>query len=169
VQQELTLRHEHPDDILGIRNLVSEAFGRPGEADLIDALREAGALSLSAVALLGGRLAGHVAFSPISIGGAHRALALAPAAVAPQHQRQGIGTALIRWSLAECQKQQGHIVVVLGEPGYYRRFGFTSASAYGISCPFPVPDEAYMVLELQPGAMQGVRGLVQYRAEFGAL
>lgn len=169
VQPELTLRRERPEDIPGIRSVVSEAFGRSGEARLVDALRTAGALSLSAVADLGDRLAGHVGFSPITIGGAHQALALAPVAVAPKYQRQGIAAALIRWSLAECQKLQCHIVVVLGEPAYYRRFGFTSASAYGISCPFPVPDESYMVLELQPRAARDVQGVVKYRPEFEAL
>ena len=169
MQQEPTLRRERPEDILGIRSVVSEAFGRSGEANLVDALRTAGALTLSAVADMGGRLAGHVGFSPITIGGVHHALALAPVAVAPQYQRQGIAAALIRWSLAECQRLQRHIIVVLGEAAYYRRFGFTSASMYGISCPFPVPDDAYMVLELQPGAARGIRGVVKYHPEFEAV
>ena len=109
---------------------------------------------------------GHIAFSPVTIGGQHPALALAPVAVAPDCQRQGIGSSLIRWSLEQC-RQLGHgAVIVLGGPAYYSRFGFAPASRFGIECPFSVPPEEFMVLEFGPGQTSRLRGLVRYRPEF---
>jgi putative acetyltransferase len=93
-------------------------------------------------------------------------LGLAPVAVEPEFQRQGIGVALIRWGLDECRRLGHAMVVVLGEPAYYGRFGFTSASRFGIDCPFPVPSEAFMVLDLYLNAAAGRRGMVYYRPEF---
>ena len=135
------------------------------EAELVAALRRANALIVSAVAIVGSRIVGHVAFSPVTID-EHLALALAPVAVEPEFQRQGVGAALIRWGLDECRRSGHGIVVVLGEPAYYGRFGFTSASRFGINCPFPVPSEAFMLLELRSDAAAGRRGMVRYRHEF---
>jgi putative acetyltransferase len=166
MHQTPTIRKETAEDIPSIRAVVHAAFGSAGEADLVEGLRRSGALTLSAVAVVASRVIGHVAFSPVTIGGPHLALALAPVAVAPDCQRQGIGSALIRWSLEECQRLGHGVVIVVGEPAYYPRFGFTPASPFGIQCPFPVPPEAFMVLELSPGAASGCRGMVRYRPEF---
>ena len=87
-------------------------------------------------------------------------------AVTPDWQRRGIGAALIGWSLNECRRLGHGVVIVLGEPAYYRRFGFMPASQFGIECPFPAPPEAFMLLELSPGAAAGCRGVVRYRPEF---
>jgi putative acetyltransferase len=131
----------------------------------VDALRRADALTVSAVAVVGSRIVGHIAFSPVTIDD-HSALALAPVAVEPTSQRQGIGAALIRWGLDECRRLEHGIVIVLGEPAYYGRFGFTPAAQFGIDCPFPVPSEAFMVLELFSDAAAGRQGMVRYRPEF---
>ena len=160
-----TIRTETIEDISGIYAVVRAAFARPGEAELVGALRRANALVVSAVATVGSRIVGHVAFSPVRIDD-YSALALAPVAVEPEFQRQGIGAALIRWGLDECRRLGYGIVIVLGEPTYYGRFGFTSASQFGIDCPFPVPSEAFMVLELWSDAAAGRRGMVRYRPEF---
>ena len=160
-----TIRRETAEDIPGIYAVVRAAFARPGEADLVEALRRADALTVSAVAVVGSCIVGHVAFSPVTIDH-HSALALAPVAVEPASQRQGIGAALIRWGLDECRRLGHDVVIVLGEPAYYCRFGFTPASQFGIVCPFPVPSEAFMVLELSPGAAAARRGVVRYRPEF---
>jgi len=163
------IRKESAGDIPGIRSVVESAFGRPGEADLVDALRRAGVLVLSAVATVDRRIVGHVAYSPVTIHGQESispALALAPVAVDPGFQKRGLGSALIRWSLAECRRMEHRRVIVLGEPAYYGRFGFTPASRFGIACPFPAPPEAFMVLELSPGAASPCRGTVRYRPEF---
>lgn len=149
-----------------IRGVIHAAFGRAGEAGLVDDLRRAGALILSAVAITDGRIVGHVGFSPVTIGGARPALALAPVAVAPDCQRQGIGSSLIRWSLEQCRQLVHGVILVVGNPAYYSRFGFVTASPFGIECPFSVPPEAFMVLELSPQAASGCRGMVSYRPEF---
>ncbi len=161
-----SIRKESAEDIPDIRTIVHAAFRRPAEANLVDGLRRSGALTLSAVAVIGNRVVGHVAFSPVTIGGRHPALALAPVAVAPDLQRQGIGSSLIRWSLEECRRLGHGLVIVLGNPGYYRRFGFTSASDFGIECPFPVQPGAYMALELSPDAARNCPGIVRYQPEF---
>ena len=163
------IRKETAEDIQSIRAIVHAAFGAVGEANLVDGLRRSGALTLSVVAVVGSRIVGHVAFSPVTIAGPHLALALAPMAVAPDCQRRGIGSALIRWSLEECRRLQCGVVIVVGEPTYYSRFGFTPASPFGIECPFPVPPEAFMVLELSHGAASECRGMVRYRPEFDSV
>ena len=166
VHRKPTIRQETAGDIPGIREVVCAAFGRPGEADLVDALRRSGALTLSAVAVGDARIVGHVAYSPVTVAAWQPALALAPVAVRPHCRRQGIGAALIRWSLDECRRLGHRIIIVLGEPAYYWRFGFMPASQFGIECPFPAPPEAFMALELSPGAAAGCRGAVRYRPEF---
>ena len=161
-----TIRWEIANDVPEIRVVIHAAFGRTGEADLVDGLRRAGALTLSVVALTSSRIVAHVAFSPVTISRQRPALALAPVAVAPDCQRQGIGSSLVRWSLEQC-RQLGHgLVIVLGGPAYYSRFGFAPASRFGIECPFSVPPEEFMGLELSPGAASGCRGMVCYRPEF---
>lgn len=165
----LAVRKETIADIPSIRTVVEVAFGRPNEADLVDALRQANALTLSAVAVLDGRIIGHLAFSPVSIqsnGAAFDAIALAPVAVLPKYQRQGVGTKLIRWGLDECRRLGHGVVIVLGDPKYYSRFGFATAATYGIQCPFPVPTEVFMVAELTSGILDGRTGVVKYRQEF---
>jgi putative acetyltransferase len=95
-------------------------------------------------------------------------LALAPVAVAPSRQGNGIGSALIRRGLEEARALGHTVVIVLGHAGYYPRFGFVPARALGIRAPFPVNDESFMALALRPGGLDGVRGTVQYAAPFTA-
>jgi putative acetyltransferase len=160
------IRHERDDDIPGIRTVVHDAFEKSGEADLVDALRAANALTVSAVAVSAEKIIAHVGFSPITIGGKHEALALAPVSVAPAFQGRGVGKSMVHWALDECQRDGHEIVVVLGSPKYYGRFGFVPASSFGIECPFPVPSDHFMVLELTPDAARDCSGMVQYRPEF---
>jgi len=163
------LRREAPPDMAAIREVEVAAFGRAGEADLVDALRAAGALVLSGVAEIQETVIGHIAFSPVTIENRPESLvavALAPLAVRPEWQRRGIGSALIRWSLDECQRDGHELVIVLGHADYYPRFGFTPAMQYGIRCPFAVPEAAFMLLELRTGALAGRKGTVRYRPEF---
>jgi len=164
-----TLRQEEPTDLPGIRTVNEAAFGRRGEADLVDALRASGKLVVSAVAVIDDRIVAHAAFSAIEVQGQDSlvpVLSLAPVAAAPDLQRQGLGSAVIRWGIDRC-RQLGHgVIIVLGDPAYYPRIGFQPASGYGIRCPFDVPPEAFMVLELSPGAAVGYQGMVWYGAEF---
>lgn len=166
------LRREHPDDHSQISQLLERAFEGPVEARLVDRLRSAGGLTHSFVATAEGQIVGHLAFSPISIGGQLQtppALALAPVAVLPEYQRQGIGSMLIRQGLDDVRRDGHGVVIVLGHENYYPRFGFVPASNWGIQCPFPVDDSHFMALELLPGALGACRGLVGYRPEFAEL
>jgi putative acetyltransferase len=101
VKSTPTIRQETTEDLSDIRAVICAAFGRVGEANLVDGLRRSHALTLSAVAVIAGRIVGHVGFSRLIVGGRHPALALAPLAVAPDCQRQGIGSALVWWSLEQ--------------------------------------------------------------------
>ena len=144
---DLAIRPEDPADRAAITALVAAAFGRDEEASLVERLREAGALTISLVASLGAEAVGHVALSPVSIGGVspgRRWLGLGPLAVRPDRQRAGIGAALMQAALAAGDRDGTELIVVLGEPGYYGRFGFAPASRHGLSLPWPVPDEAFM-------------------------
>ncbi len=166
------LRTELPEDREAIHTLTDRAFGTPGEAKLIDALREAGAVVLSMVALDGDQVVGHILFSPISIvgdSGRQASIALAPMSVHPNQQRQGIGSQLVSAGLEEIRELGHDSVIVLGHPEYYPRFGFVPASRYGIRCPFPVDDDVFMALELQAGALADAAGVVRYHSAFDGI
>lgn len=167
--EQMIIRKEVPGDINKIYNLNVDAFGGPGEADLVDRLREAGALLLSLVALKDDEVVGHIAFSPVTIDSGEvivEAMGLAPMAVLPGEQRRGIGSKLVEAGLRKI-KEMGHaIVVVLGHPEYYPRFGFEPSVKYNIKCEYDTPEEAFMVKELKKGGLVGVKGTVRFRSEF---
>ncbi|MFH1639447.1 MAG: N-acetyltransferase [Chloroflexota bacterium] len=165
----LSIRLETPEDIDTIRHVNEAAFGQKTEAELVEKLRSRGGLMLSLVALRDSEVAGHIVFSPVRVEAEHasfEAIALAPMAVLPAYQRQGIGTQLVLSGLKECRRLMHEIVVVLGHPAYYPRFGFVPAKPRGIDCEFEVPDEAWMMLELQQGTLAGRRGTVIFPPEF---
>ena len=123
-------------------------------------------VTLSLAAELDDAVVGHILFSPVSIEPEGTAIGLAPMAVLPEHQRRGIGGRLVREGL-ELLRAAGHgAVVVLGHPEYYPRFGFTRANRFGLRCEFECRDEAFMALELSPGALANRAGLVRYLREF---
>jgi putative acetyltransferase len=146
------------------RAVIEAAFGRPDEADLVEALHLEGVVLLSQVAEEDGQIVGHVLFSRMWIESIE-AVALAPVAVLPEYQRRGIAAQLIRSGLNRLREQGERIVIVLGHPHYYERFGFSVEKARALVSPFP--PEAFMALELTPGALEGVRGKVRYPAAFG--
>lgn len=168
-----SIRPEHPDDAPAIHRLNVEAFGGVDEAKLVERLRRANAMALSLVAELNAELVGHILFSSVTVtgtdGSVHHGLGLAPMAVAPKHQRTGIGSALIRAALAQLASAGHPFVVVLGHPEYYPRFGFVPASSHHIRSTYDAPGEAFMVLELRPGGLENVTGLARYRPEFDQL
>ena len=168
----ITVRRESPEDREAVRRANDLAFGQPGEADLVDALRGVAQPLISLVAVEGGDVVGHILFSPVSIESGDSmwsALGLGPMAVLPERQNRGIGSQLVRRGLAECGRLGHGIVVVVGHPEFYPRFGFSPARAKGLECEYEVPDEAFMVAELVPGALRGVNGVVRYRPEFAGL
>lgn len=135
VQTKVHLRTEAPDDVAAIRAVTEAAFrdhphSRQTEAQVVDALRHAGGMTLSLVAHLGGRLVGHAAFSPVAIsGGAPGWHCVGPLAVMPGWQGAGVGTALVWHGLRTLRQLGAAGCVVLGEPAYYGRFGFRSTPA----------------------------------------
>jgi putative acetyltransferase len=166
---DLAIRLEGPADRSSITRLVATACGRDEEAHLIERPREAGALTISLVATTGDDLLGHVALSPVSIAGAaleRRWLGLGPLAVRPNRQRAGIGAALMQAALAAGDRGGTELIVVLGEPDYYGRFGFEPASRHGLGLPWPVPDEAFMARLATARAPPP--GMVGYHPAFGA-
>ena len=122
---------------------------------------------VSLVAERAGWVVGHILFSHLPIATAGRVIAgaaLAPVAVLPPFQGQGIGSALIRAGLRRCAELGSEAVVVLGHPGYYPRFGFSATLAQRLDAPFSGP--AFMALELAPDALSS-GGTVRYPAPFG--
>ena len=124
---------------------------------------------MSLVAVRDDLIVGHILFTPVTIESEGRelaALGLAPMAVLPEQQRQGIGSLLVNVGLNRCRKEGLACVVVLGHPEYYPRFGFVPASHYGIKCEYDVPDEVFMAIELEDGALDGRSGTARYQPEF---
>lgn len=152
-----------------IARVEGAAFGQEDEARLVAALDEGGYTRVSLVAERDGEVIGHVLLSELEFAarsGPLPALALAPVAVAPSHQRQGVGDALVRAALEIAQQQGYRAVVVLGHPGYYPRFGFSVAAAAGIRSPYQGPH--FMAVDFTPEAGPLV-GEVTYPAPFAAL
>jgi putative acetyltransferase len=162
------IRRETPADIDAIRRVKEAAFGQPDEARLVDALRGAADPFISLVAEDDGAIAGHICFTPVDIDGT-AILGLAPMAVAPERQRQGIGSMLVNAGLEECRRAGFGAVVVLGHPEYYPRFGFEPAAPKGIVSEYDVPEPVFMLLELVPGALAGLKGVARYHRAFAEL
>jgi len=163
-----TLRPERSGDATAIHAIHAASFPTTGEARLVDALRIAGRLCVSLIAVEQDEIVGHVAFSPVSVLGATDGVGLAPVAVLRSHRRRGIAEQLVRGGLAACQRADYGFVVVLGEPGYYRRFGFVPASRLALRDEY-AGGEAFQVLELRPGSIPPSGGVVRYAQEFAEL
>jgi putative acetyltransferase len=166
----MQIRAERTDDIDDIRQVNLRAFETATEADLVDALREQARPIVSLVAEDDGAVVGHILFSPVTLSSDPdlRIMGLAPMAVAPDRQRQGVGSALARAGIAACLEHGYEAVIVLGHPEYYPRFGFVPASRFGLRSEYDVPDNVFMSMELRPRALQGLRpGTIRYHAAFG--
>lgn len=169
----IVLRRERPEDIPAIHALNLSAFGGPGEAKVVDLLRERCSDSdfVSVVAEMAGRVVGQVLFTPVTLraedGRTLDGMGLAPLAVLPEAQNQGIGSILCRAGLEEIESSGAPFVVVLGSPAYYSRFGFEPAQQYQLRCTYgDVPPGAFMVKVFHPQQMQGLSGVVHYQPEF---
>ncbi|MFF9640771.1 GNAT family N-acetyltransferase [Kitasatospora aureofaciens] len=171
---QITTRVECPEDAPATRRVHMAAFPGPDEADLVDALRRDPAwlpgLSLVAVDDAG-LVVGHALLTRLRVGdggGTGDALALAPVAVAPEWQRQGVGELVVRAALSAAEEAGEKLVVVLGDPEYYRRFGFIPAGRHEVTSPFEVPDAYFQVLPLA-AYDGGPRGLCRYPEPFVAV
>ena len=164
----MIIRQEHEHDYDAIKQVTADAFAlmehsNQTEPAIIAALRDAGALTISLVATDGDEIIGHVAFSPVTIDGEdHRWFGLGPVSVRPDLQGRGIGGALIRRGLNELRAQGAAGCVLLGNPGYYRRFGFENDS--DLRYPGP-PPEYFMRLTFDGSDPAGE---VEYHSDFGA-
>ena len=164
------IRREAEGDILSIKEVNRRAFDREDEARIVDDLRSEGYAKLSLVAEEGGRIVGHIMFSEAVIRtgrGEVAALALGPVAVTPERQGQGIGSALVREGLDQCAQTLYQSVFLLGIPGYYPRFGFSADVAGSFSSTYS--GEAFMALELVPGALAGATGVFEFAPPFEAV
>jgi putative acetyltransferase len=165
--ETIIVRLETPSDQHAIREVNRLAFGRDDEAGLVNSLRDGGFIRLSLVAQVHRAIVGHILFSELAIisdMGTIPALALAPLAVVPECQRHGIGSQLVRHGLAACREQGHRIVIVLGHPHFYPRFGFSAELARRLDSPYS--GEAFMAIELVENALQRISGRVQYPAPF---
>jgi putative acetyltransferase len=173
-----TIRPETSEDFLQVRQVNELAFGQTAEADLVDALRRSGAGSLSLVAeddaiAADKAIIGHILFTPVVVESAGRTITgmgLAPMAVLPDRQRQGIGSQLVRRGVEILAERRCPFVVVVGHPEYYPRFGFKPASSHGLASQWEgMPEAAFMVMVLDRDAMAGVSGVAKYRDEFNTV
>ncbi len=164
----MIVRVEQRQDCPSVRAVNTLAFESAAEANLVDALRERAHPVVSLVAEEASEVIGHIMFTPVSLGGCPelKVMGLAPMAVAPAHHRKGIGTALVRAGLEHCRQLGFGAVVVLGHSSYYPRFGFQPSARFGIGSEYEAPEEAFMLVELQPGYMQGATGTVKFHAAF---
>jgi putative acetyltransferase len=161
------IRRETGADIDSIREVNRQAFGGEDECRLVDLLRDGGFARLSLVATSDGQAVGHVLFSdlPIETGrGTIHALSLAPLAVIPRFQRRGIGSLLVREGLRIAAHSNRRIVIVLGHPAFYERFGFSAQLALPLKSPYSGPN--FMALALEPATLDGVDGDVRYPPPF---
>jgi putative acetyltransferase len=168
----VTIRPEQPADIPAVRSVHEAAFPTATEADLVEKLRrnKKAVVSLVAENKVDGRIVGHIVFSPVTFDPPVDVVAfgLAPMAVLPGHEKHGVGRRLVQNGLAECHSQGACLVVVLGDPGYYGRFGFERASRHGLRNEFGVED-SFMVFMLDAGAHPPPGTLVKYASEFDQL
>jgi putative acetyltransferase len=167
----VTIRPEREQDRDSIYDVNLKAFGREIEPRLVEAIRgsECFIPELSLVAIEDDEVVAHIMFSAISIKtekGDVPALALAPIAALPSHQKRGIGSKLVERGLAESKRLGHKVVIVIGHPEYYPRFGFEPARRKGFEVPIEVPDEAFMAIELVPDALVGISGMVIYPPYF---
>ncbi|MCK9996775.1 MAG: N-acetyltransferase [Candidatus Krumholzibacteria bacterium] len=165
------IRPEMENDRDAVHALNVAAFETPAEARLVDILREQAKPVISLVAEVDGKVAGHILFTPVTLSTEPdlKMMGLAPMAVVPGHQKQGIGSALVRAGLEQCG-QMGFVgVVVLGHPEYYPRFGFAPSSRFGMDSEYDVPEDVFMTLELKPEALRGKTGRVKYHAAFNSV
>ncbi len=153
-----------------IAQVTTAAFGKPSEARMIEAIRRTDGFvpELSLVAEVEGRVVGHVLRSYVELGANSRVLELAPMSVAPDGQRTGIGSGLVNEALRRADERGEPLVLVLGHPGYYPRFGFRRASTLGITPPDPeIRDEVFMAIPLR-AYDPALRGRVTFPPAFSA-
>ena len=154
---------EQPEHIPGVHRVEELAFGRPDEANAVDQVRAAGAMTTSLIAVLNQEIIGHICFSPMRmLPAGPKAVGLAPLAVLPEWQKQGVGTALMRAGIEVCRQAGYDVLFVLGHPAYYPRVGFQPAHRFNVASGYGFNGDEFMLLELHPAALAGYKGIAHY-------
>ncbi|MBM6400125.1 GNAT family N-acetyltransferase [Phycicoccus sonneratiae] len=156
MRRDLVIRPERPEDVAAVRDLVQVAFAGTEYSDgsvevaIVDGLRADDDVlpALTFVAELDGEVVGSVVCSRASMG-AGESVGLGPLAVRPDHQQQGIGSALVASVVATAEQRAEPSLVLLGDPGYYGAFGFEPAARHGVGSPGPWGEEYFQVLTLR--------------------
>jgi putative acetyltransferase len=166
---KIKIRPETKKDLAKIRKINTAAFDTEAEANIVDNLRKISTPVISLVAEVNGKVVGHILFSPVALSAIQpdvKIAGLAPMAVLPEFQNQGIGTDLVKQGLKRCTANGYNAAVVLGHLDFYPRFGFEPAARFGIKCEYDVPHEAFMIKELKKSGLAGCKGTVQYHRLF---
>jgi putative acetyltransferase len=164
----IEIRAEEPADIAAIRGVNCRAFGQDQEGKIVDALRANGGALLSLVAVKQGRIVGHIMYSPARVGSVQGA-AIGPIAVVPEEQSHDIGTKLVEEGNEWVARNGYPLIVVVGHPKFYPRFGFRPASSYRITSEWELPNEVFMVLPLDDVQMAASAGAAICRPEFSSV
>ena len=166
---KIVVRPERDADVAAVRAVHAAAFPTEAEADLVERLHHDLDSAISLVAFVAGKLVGHVLMSRMRAEGdgrQFRALGLAPVAVLPERQGQGVGSALIRKALALAESNREQLVFLVGEPEYYQRFGFAAETAAPFASPYAGP--YFMALNLAGIALPR-SGRAEYAPAFAGL
>ncbi|MEN8119528.1 MAG: N-acetyltransferase [Bacteroidota bacterium] len=167
---QIVIRKEWPKDFSQVRKLNEAVFEADGEAKLVDILRDSNINLISLVAEENDVILGHILFSPVQLSNNLENVAiagLAPMAVFPDYQKKGIGSALVQKGLEYCREAAYKAVVVLGHPEYYPKFGFVPSVQFNIKSEYDVPENVFMVQELEKGALKNCSGVISYHEAFG--
>ena len=168
----IKIRPEIPADIEAIRSVNLDAFPEADEANLVDALRTHALGHISLVAIHETEVVGHIMFSPAGLKGQALKFSmagLAPMAVLGTHQNLGIGSQLVEAGLEACKEKGYAAVAVLGHPEFYPRFGFVPSVQFGIKSEYEVPEEVFMIQELEKDVLSEVEGILVYHECFAAI
>lgn len=165
----MIIRKEQPSDIEQIWHINAEAFDTDTEANLVNTLRNTGCPYISLVAEADDKIVGHILFTAVELSDNEnnlKIMGLAPMAVLNQYQNRGIGSQLVKAGVEHCRALAYDVIVVLGHPNYYPKFGFVPSVSYGIRSEYDVPDDVFMILELTAGALKNHKGIIRYHEAF---
>ncbi len=167
----MIIRPEIAADFTAVEAVNIAAFPTDAESRLVNQLRDRANPLISLVAEHQGCIVGHILFSPISLSSDSSLLlmGLAPMAVLPDYQRQGIGSVLVEEGLAQCRREKVGAVAVLGHPEFYPKFGFQKSTSFKIRSEYDVPAEVFMLKELEPDYLANANGTIFYHEEFNSL
>lgn len=164
----IIVRKERESDFPHIREILANAYGRRNEADLVEFVRDATSTAIGLVAVDDGQSVGYAMLTPVWVddGSSPIGVGIGPVAVVPDRQGEGFGTALIRHALAVCKREGISVVVALGYPDYYRRFGFSPAVDAGLHSAYDAFDDSFMAIELDEDALGEISGTIRYLDAF---